>query len=62
MKRWLVALFGIVWLLTGCKNDKVDVVKLNIDTDTTQKAQEQPQETVEEEGLLASQPMPSSAE
>lgn len=62
MKRWLVALFGIVWLLTGCKNDKVDVVKLNIDTDTTQKAQELPQETVEEENLLASQPMPSSAE
>lgn len=62
MKRCLVALFGIALLLMGCKNDKVDIVKVNADADSTLTAQTQPQETVEEEDLLASQPMPSSAE
>ena len=52
-------------LLAGCKNDKVDVVKVMTAADTAQTIQEQPSsETVaeEEEDMLASQPMPTSAE
>ena len=54
----LVVLIGLLWLLTGCKNDKVAVVQVNTDTDTATVADTLVNPTEEE----LEQPMPVSAE
>lgn len=61
MNKSLVALFCVVVMLWGCKNDKVAVVKVNTEPDTVVAGVEQ-QEEVTEESLIEEREMPTSAE
>jgi len=62
MKKSLIALFCLTNILLGCKNDKVAMVKVNIDPDTTATDAEQQSDEVTEESLIEEREMPSSAE
>jgi len=61
MRKWLVALVCLAGVLTGCKNDKVAVVKVSTEADSTAMAVE-PERTLTEDELVEQQPMPTSAE
>ena len=58
MRSCLVVLVGLLWLLTGCRNDKVAVVRVSTDPDTAVVA-----DTLERQAEeLSERPMPVSAE
>lgn len=61
MRSCLAVLAGLLLLVTGCKNDRVAVVKVNTDADTLTTVADSLESSTETEELEG-QPMPVSAE
>ena len=61
MRSCLVVVAGLLLLVTGCKNDKLAVVRVNTDTDTISDVADSLEPSTETEDL-ADRPMPVSAE